>query len=82
MPIISFDYSGVTSRFRILVNGFADGRSFASIREARDSIAALNADDLSVEIFDAHAKRYVWARRVEAGFSTPRTAGRLFRSHR
>ena len=52
--------AAVTFRFKVLVNGFRDGSSFASIQEAREAIAARNADDLSFEIYDAVAKRYVW----------------------
>ena len=61
MPVVSFDYTGITSRFRLVVNGFADGRSFDSLREAQDSLAAQNANWLSFEIYDAFAKRYVWS---------------------
>lgn len=62
MPILSFDYSDSASRFRILVNGFADRSSFASFCEARSSIEARSADHLSFELFDAHDRLFVWAR--------------------
>jgi hypothetical protein len=48
-------------RFKVLVNGFPDGRAFASLREAREAVAG-HYDGDEVEIYDAFRKHYVWAR--------------------
>jgi len=50
------------SRFRVLVNGFADRALFPTLHDAVGSIPAKGVDGLSFEIYDAIERQYVWTR--------------------
>ncbi len=50
------------SRFRVLVNGFAEGAAFPTLHEALGSIPPRGVDGLSFEIYDAIERQYVWTR--------------------
>jgi hypothetical protein len=50
------------SRFRVLVNGFADGRLFPTLRQAVNSVPAKGVDGLSYEIYDTCERQFVWTR--------------------
>jgi hypothetical protein len=51
-----------TSRFRVLVNGFADGKWFPTLRHAVSSVPVTGLEALSFEIYDSWARRFVWTR--------------------
>jgi hypothetical protein len=61
-----------TSRYRVLVNGFADGRSFPTLDRAVDSIAANGVEDLSFEIYDTIERQFVWTRPKQRDNRSPR----------
>lgn len=50
------------SRFRVLVNGFADGDGFPTLHDAVNFVAAQGVGGLSFEIYDAFERRFVWTR--------------------
>jgi len=49
-------------RYRVLVNGFADGATFETLQEAVTSIPKKSVEGLSFEIYDAWERQYVWTR--------------------
>jgi hypothetical protein len=49
-----------TSRFRVLVNGFADGAFYPTLNDAVGSIPPTGVDGLNFEIYDAIGRQYVW----------------------
>jgi hypothetical protein len=50
------------SRFRILVNGFADDAAFPTLDEAIRAIPDSGVERSSFEIYDAVERAYVWTR--------------------
>lgn len=50
------------SRFRLLVNGFAEGSLFPTLSHALNSVPAQTVAGQSFEIYDALERRYVWTR--------------------
>jgi hypothetical protein len=50
------------TRFRILVNGFADDPSFPTLDDAVKSIPVNGVNGLSFEIYDTIERQYVWTR--------------------
>ncbi len=50
------------SRFRVLVNGFADDASFPTLDAAVKSIPDSGVEGSSFEIYDASGRKYVWTR--------------------
>lgn len=54
--------SPTPSRFRVLVNGFADRTLFQTLHDAVESIPPKGVDGLSFEIYDAIERKYVWTR--------------------
>jgi hypothetical protein len=50
------------SRFRVLVNGFAENVAFPTIEAAIKSIPDNGVERVSFEIYDAVEREYVWTR--------------------
>jgi hypothetical protein len=48
------------SRFRVLVNGFADRAMYPTLHDAVGSIPPTGVDSLSFEIYDEIERQYVW----------------------
>jgi hypothetical protein len=68
MNMMNFNSDSIfsaTPRFSVLVNGFADGAKFPTLRDALTSISTNNVKSLSFEIYDALERRYVWTRSRE-----------------
>ena len=66
MTIFNREAQFLTSaRYRVLVNGFADGAAFQSLQDAVTSIPKQSVEGLSFEIYDALDRQYVWTRKRE-----------------
>jgi hypothetical protein len=60
------------TRFRVLVNGFAEQSAFPTMDEAVLSIPDRGVEYSSYEIYDAIAREYVWTRqRRKGGWPAP-----------
>ena len=62
MTTFSADMTIKASRFRVLVNGFADHALYPTLHAAVGSIPPTGVDGLSFEIYDADERKYVWTR--------------------
>jgi len=50
------------SRFRVLINGFAEGTLFPTLHHALNSVPSRGVAGMSFEIYDAFERRFVWSR--------------------
>jgi hypothetical protein len=53
---------GALPRFRVLVDGFANGSLFQTLHHALNSVPAMGGSGQSFEIYDALERRFVWTR--------------------
>ena len=60
------------SRYRVLVNGFADGRLFPTLDQAVDSVPTDGVGSLSFEIYDTIERQFVWTRPKQRDGRSPR----------
>ncbi|WP_294532710.1 hypothetical protein [uncultured Rhodoblastus sp.] len=62
--------AALASRFRVLVNGFADRNGFPTLPHAVSAIPVKGAESLSFEIYDTFKRQFVWTRpkRLDGGF--------------
>jgi hypothetical protein len=49
-------------RFRVLVNGFADGEPFPTLQQAVNSVPGKGVEGMSFEIYDRVERRFVWTK--------------------
>jgi len=65
-------HATLPTRFRVLVNGFAEESAFPTMDEAVKSIPDKGVEYSSFEIYDAIAREYVWTRqRRKGGWPAP-----------
>ena len=62
----------LASRYRVLVNGFADGRLFPTLDQAVDSVPTAGLESLSFEIYDTIERQFVWNRPKQRDSRSPR----------
>jgi hypothetical protein len=60
------------ARYRVLVNGFADGRLFPTLDQAVDSVPTDGVKSLSFEIYDTIERQFVWSRPKQRDSRSPR----------
>ena len=61
----------MTSRYRVLVNGFADGRLFPTLHQAVNSVPGKGVEGLSFEIYDTIERQVVWTRPKQSDSHSP-----------